>query len=88
MVLNSEERQELYAPYLEILKDCRVQNGISQIDLAEATNLSTKYVTFIEGGKRVPAVETLLALMAEAGVRRTTAEQMMQELVNLFVWKE
>jgi len=88
MVLNPEERLELLSPYLEILRDCREQYGKSQAEIAEATNLSTKFVTFIEAGKRVPAIESILALMAEAGVRRSTAEQLMGELVDLFEWKE
>jgi len=88
MVLTSEERQEFYAPYLEILRDCRTQAGISQTDLAASVSLSAKYVTLVEGGRRTPAVESLLALMARSGVRRTTAEQMLQELMECFEWKE
>jgi len=88
MVLTSLERQDLYSPYVEILRDCRIQGGISQADLADAVNLSSKYVTLIEGGKRVPTAESLLALMAESGVRRSTAEQMLQELLGCFDWRE
>lgn len=88
MVLTPQERQDLYAPYLEILRDCRTQAGTSQADLAEAVNLSSKYVTLVEGGKRVPTVESLLALMAEAGVLRSTAEGMLEELMSRFEWKE
>jgi ribosome-binding protein aMBF1 (putative translation factor) len=88
MVLTPEERQGLYEPYLEILRDCRKQSGTSQADLAEAVNLSSKYVTLVEGGKRVPTVESLLALMAEAGVLRSTAEGMLAELMGRFKWEE
>lgn len=88
MVLTPEERQELYEPYLEILRDCRKQAGTSQSDLAEAVNLSSKYVTLVEGGKRVPTLESLLALMAEAGVMRSTAERLLEELMSKFEWKE
>ncbi len=88
MILTSEERLELYAPYLEILRDCRVQAGISQADLAGAVNLSSKYVTLIEGGRRTPTVESLLALLAEAGVKRSTVEQMLFELLERFEWEE
>jgi transcriptional regulator with XRE-family HTH domain len=88
MVLTTEERKELYAPYLEILRDCRLQARASQADLADAVNLSAKYVTLIEGCRRVPTVESLLALMAEAGVLRSTAAQMLEELMACFEWKE
>lgn len=86
MILTPEERQTLYAPYLEILRDCRIQAGVSQAALASAVDLSSKYVTLVEGGRRTPAMESLLALMAEAGVRRATAEQMFQELLACFEW--
>ena len=88
MVLNSEERKEFLAPYIEMMREARIRNGISQADLAEAVNLSTKYVTFVEGGTRVPSVETLLAMMAHAGVRQSTADELIMELVDLFEWKE
>lgn len=87
MVLNSEERKEFLAPYVEIVRESRIRNGISQSDLAEAVNLSTKYVTFVEGGSRVPSVETLLAMMAASGVRQSVADELIMELVDLFEWK-
>ena len=88
MVLTTLERQDLYSPYTEIMRDCRMQWGISQSDLARAVNLSSKYVTLIEGGRRTPTAESLLALMAESGVMRSTAEQMLRELLERFKWKE
>ena len=88
MVLTSEQRQELFVPYLEILRDCRTQSGVSQAKVAQSVNLSSKYVTLVEGGRRIPAVESLLAMMAASGVMRSTAEQMLQELVECFEWAE
>jgi DNA-binding XRE family transcriptional regulator len=88
MVLTSEQRQDLFIPYLEILRDCRIQSGVSQAKVAGAVNLSSKYVTLVEGGRRIPAVESLIAMMAASGVMRSTAEQMLQELVACFEWAE
>lgn len=88
MVLTSEKKRELYFPYIEILQDVRTQDGVSQKDLAEAVGLSSKYVTLIEGKKRVPTVECLLALMASAGVRRETAEDMVKEVLDQFEWAD
>jgi len=87
MVITVEEKQKLYAPYIEILRDCRLQNGLSQADLAKESGLSSKYVTLIEKGKRVPSVESLMALMADAGVLRATAEELFNELANRFMWQ-
>ncbi len=86
MAFDPENRKELYLPYMEILKDVRQQEGVSQAMLAKATNLSEKYVLLIEGGRRVPSVEVLLALMAEAGVRRSAAEELVKDLLEQFEW--
>jgi transcriptional regulator with XRE-family HTH domain len=88
MVLTSLERQFLYEPYLEILRDYRIQNRITQTELAAKVNLSSKYVTLVEGGKRIPTIETMLALLAATGIMRSTAEQLMQELIERFEWQE
>lgn len=88
MVLTSIERQDLYTPYLEILRDYRIQKRTTQIELAAKVNLSSKYVTLVEGGKRVPTIETMLALLAATGIMRSTAEQLMQELIERFEWEE
>jgi len=88
MVLTSEKKRELYFPYIEILQDVRTQDGVSQKDLAEAVGLSAKYVTLIEGKKRVPTVECLVALMARAGVKRETVEDLMRELLDQFEWAD
>lgn len=88
MVLTPLERQGLYRPYLEILRDYRIQNRTTQTDLAAKVNLSSKYVTLVEGGKRVPTIETMLALLAAAGIMRSTAEQLTRELIECFEWEE
>lgn len=88
MVLTSLERQYLYEPYLEILRDYRIQNKVTQTELAAKVNLSSKYVTLVEGGKRIPTIETMLALLAATGIMRSTAEQLMQELIERFEWQE
>ena len=88
MVMDSEDRRRLYAPYVEILHDCRVQQTLSQTRLAENVSLSAKYVTLIESGRRVPTPECLLALMASVGVARKTALELVTELVDQFEWQE
>lgn len=86
MVLTPEKKKELYHPYVEILKDVRTQDGVSQKDLAGEVGLSSKYVTLIEGGKRIPTVECLIALMARAGVARDAVENLLRELLDQFEW--
>jgi transcriptional regulator with XRE-family HTH domain len=88
MVLNPEQKQEVYEPYIEILRDNRQSRQMSQSALAELVGLSPKYLTLVEGGKRVPSLECLIALMAEAGVLRKTAEALVKELLDQFKWKD
>lgn len=86
MTLATDKRKKLYTPYLEILRDCRKHSGLTQSNLAAAAELSPKYVTLVEGGKRIPTVESMLAMMSEAGVLRSTAEQFLVELADNFDW--
>lgn len=87
MVLKTQERQELFYPYVEIMRDCREGNDLSQAKLAEAVGLSTKYITLLESGRRTPSLEALLALMAEAGVKKETAEDLVHEILSSFKWR-
>ena len=60
---------------------------LSQTKLAKSTGLSTKYVTLIESGRRLPSLECLFALMAEAGVFRDTALELAGKILDQFNWK-
>jgi len=87
MALTQDERHKLYFAYVEIVKDCREAIGFSQARLADEAGLSNKYITLVEGGKRTPTLESLLALMAAAEVKRETAEDLVQEVLGSFEWK-
>lgn len=87
MVLKQPDRHKLYYAYVEIMKDCRESIFLSQAKLAELVGLSPKYVTLVEGGKRTPTLESLLALMAASEVKRETAEDLVQEVLGSFEWK-
>jgi transcriptional regulator with XRE-family HTH domain len=88
MVLSSDRRKELYGPFLEIMKDCRIDEGISQSRLARMAELSTKYVTLVESGRRVPTLEALIAIMAHAGVRRSVVQNLLNEVLDEFRWDD
>ena len=88
MVLDNEQRQALLYPYVEIMRDCRETSELSQKRLADEVGLSPKYVTLVEGGKRTPSIESLLALMAAAGVKKETADDLVQEVIGSFEWQE
>lgn len=87
MILSPTKKQKIYAPYIEIMQDLRQSQSLSQAKLADAVGLSGKYVTLIEGGRRVPSLDCLIALMAEVGLLRKTAESMVNEVMDMFEWK-
>lgn len=86
-ILDEDVRQRLYGSYIEVLKDARSKQNLSQTKLAKSTGLSTKYVTLIESGRRLPSLECLFALMAEAGVFRDTALELAGKILDQFNWK-
>ena len=87
MVLSQEKRRQLLSPFVEVMADVRDLNGLTQSELAEMADVSTKYVGLVERGQKVPQVETLLAMMAEAGVRRNEASELVGELLDQFEWR-
>lgn len=87
MILPPAKKQAIYDPYVEMLQDLRQSQNLTQSFLAESVGLSAKYVTLIEGRKRVPALDSLLSLMAEVGLQRSTAERLVGEILDQFTWK-
>ena len=87
MILSPKQKQEIYAPYVAAIQSVRTKKAMPQTDLSIATGLSSKYLTMIESGKRVPSLDCLVGLMAEAGCTRAKAEQLMADVLNRFHWK-
>jgi DNA-binding XRE family transcriptional regulator len=88
MILSPKKRQRIYAPYLEALMRARRETGISQAKLATEVGLSSKYVTLIESGKRIPSLECFLAILAGAGVTRMKAAELVAEVISQFDWPD
>lgn len=88
MALSTEEKEALYRGYVEIVTDCRKDNNISQTALSQKAGCSDKYVTLIESGRRTPSLEMLIALMAAAGVRRSAAQELFDNLADDLEWME
>lgn len=45
------------------IRDYRVESGMRQEDLAEATGLSANYIGMVERGEKTPSLETFVALL-------------------------
>lgn len=52
----------------ERLKQGRLASGLSKKELAEKISVTPNYVTSIEGGRRVPKLETFVDLLCAMGV--------------------
>ncbi|MDZ7842616.1 MAG: helix-turn-helix transcriptional regulator [Gammaproteobacteria bacterium] len=55
---------ELQAAFGRILRQLRVQKGLSQEALADAAELDRTYISLLERGQRQPSLTTLFALSA------------------------
>lgn len=45
------------------IKKYRKENGLTQQELAEKIDMSTKYIQFIETGKRKPSLKTIYKIV-------------------------
>jgi len=87
MVFEEDQRREIFQEYVEVLADVREVNGITKRELAEIVGIHEKHVSHVENMRRIPSVETLLAMMAGAGVKKELAEEFCTNLINKFKWK-
>ncbi|MDZ7842606.1 MAG: helix-turn-helix transcriptional regulator [Gammaproteobacteria bacterium] len=60
---------ELQAAFGRILRQLRVQKGLSQEALADAAELDRTYISLLERGQRQPSLTTLFALAAVLDVK-------------------
>ena len=51
------------------IREFRLQSGLSQDELADRMDISTPYVSMLEGGKRYPSIEMLIRIAIALGVR-------------------
>lgn len=61
----------LNAAFAEVLRQKREMAGLTQEQLAEGADVSTRHVSFLETGKRQPTLSIMMALCAGLGVTLT-----------------
>lgn len=54
--------------FCEVLKELRLEKGLSQIQLANETGLSKSAIAFWEQGKRTPSAQVIVVLAKYFGV--------------------
>ncbi len=60
--------ERLVAAFAGVLRERRERAGLTQEDLAERADVSARYVSFLETGRRQPTLTALAALSAGVGV--------------------
>jgi transcriptional regulator with XRE-family HTH domain len=59
----------LVAAFAAVLRERREAAGMTQEDLAERADVSARFVSFLETGRRQPSLSALSAISAGLGVR-------------------
>ena len=70
-----EDRKQLVREFATNVKKCRLQSGLTQLDLAAKVGLSERFVRYIESGEQVPKVD-LAYLIAKA--LETTVDELFE----------
>jgi DNA-binding XRE family transcriptional regulator len=60
--------EPLVAAFADVLREARLAAGITQEDLAERAEVSVRFISFLETGKRQPSLSALAAISAGLGV--------------------
>ena len=63
--------QSLNAAFAEVLRRQREAAGLTQEQLSELADVSTRHISFMETGKRQPTLSVLVALCDGLGVTLT-----------------
>lgn len=75
------KNQILNEVFAEMLRRRRHTAGLSQEELAARADVSTRFVSFVETGRRQPSLSALLALSTGLGI---TLSELTQDLEDLY----
>lgn len=64
--------EPLVAAFADVLREARQTAGMTQEDLAERADVSVRFISFLETGKRQPSLSALAAVSAGLGVPMST----------------
>ena len=71
--------QSLNAAFAEVLRRQREAAGLTQEQLSELADVSTRHISFMETGKRQPTLSVLVALCDGLGVTLTAFSAELEE---------
>ena len=64
--------EPLVAAFAAALRDARLEAGMTQEELADRANVSARFISFLETGKRQPSLSALAAVCAGLGLTMAT----------------
>ena len=73
--------ERLVAAFAAVLRERREAAGMTQEDLAERADVSARFISFLETGRRQPSLSALSAITAGLGISMTV---MIAELEERF----
>lgn len=77
------KNQILNEVFAEMLRRRRHTAGLSQEELAARADVSTRFVSFVETGRRQPSLSALLALSTGLGITMSELTQDLEDLYRL-----
>lgn len=64
--------EPLVTAFAEVLRDARGRAGLTQEELADRAQVSVRFISFLETGKRQPSLSALAAISVGLGIQMTT----------------
>ncbi|RNF33975.1 helix-turn-helix domain-containing protein [Paracoccus methylarcula] len=75
--------QHLVAAFAATLRDAREDAGMTQEELAERADVSVRFISFLETGKRQPSLSALAAVSEGLGIPMSKLIVALEERVDL-----
>ncbi len=66
--MNREDAEKLSQKTVQILKQKRIANGISKLEISKITGMSRTAITLIENKKNSPTLRSLFMLSSSLGI--------------------
>ena len=88
MTEHENRREEMLIPFLDVITAARVKHNLSAQALATKAKFSKKYVCLVEGGWRLPPLESMIVLCAAAGVSRKKTNELVQKAMDTQNWEK
>lgn len=80
--------QQICAGLSRVLRDARVESGLSLNELSKRVGLNRMAISFIEREQRVPTMETFVRIAAGLGIAPSALLEMAEAKVGKVNWKK